>query len=136
MTPAQVLAVKQTFAMVRPIADQAGMLFYDRLFVLDPGLRPLFKGDMAEQSRKLMQMIATAVAGLDKLESIVPTVEALGARHRVYGVKPADYDTVAAALLWTLEQGLGAEFTQTVREAWVAAYTLLAGTMQAAAAKA
>ena len=133
MTPAQVLAVQQSFALVKPIAQEAGMLFYDRLFAIDPKLRALFKGDLAVQSRKLMLMIATAVAGLDRLDSIVPAVEALGRRHGGYGVTPGDYDTVAAALLWTLEKGLGAAFTPEVRTAWIAAYTLLADTMKAAA---
>jgi len=92
---------------VTPIADKAGLLFYERLITLDPSLKPLFKGDIPEQSRKLMQMITVAVNGLDKLETIVPAVQALGARHARYGVVDAHYDIVAAALLWTLERGLG-----------------------------
>ena len=133
MTPAQIDMVKQSFAQVAPIAGEAGALFYNRLFTLDPSLQGLFKEDIAVQSRKLMQMLATAVNGLDKLETIVPAVQALGARHVRYGVTEAHYDTVAAALLWTLEQGLGAGFTPQVREAWVAAYSILAGAMKAAA---
>ena len=86
MTPSQILAVKQSFAMVEPIADRAGAMFYARLFEIDPGLRPLFKGDIGEQSRKLMQVLATAVNALDRIETIVPTVQALGARHVAYGV--------------------------------------------------
>jgi hemoglobin-like flavoprotein len=129
MTPAQIDEVKSSFALVVPIADQAGMLFYRRLFELDPSLRPLFKGDIAEQSKKLMQMITVAVNGLDRLDSIVPAVEALGVRHVGYGVTDAHYDTVATALLWTLEQGLGDRFTPAAREAWTEAYGLLATTM-------
>ena len=64
-----------------PTAEEAGKLFYDRLFAVDPTLRPLLKGDMAEQSRSLMRMIAVAVNGLDRLETIVPVVKALGVRH-------------------------------------------------------
>ena len=133
MTPAQIDMVKQSFAQVAPIADEAGALFYNRLFTLDPSLQGLFKEDIGVQSRKLMQMLATAVNGLDKLETIAPAVQALGARHVRYGVTEAHYDTVAAALLWTLEQGLGAGFAPQVREAWVAAYAILAGAMKAAA---
>src|SRR5882757_3954680 len=129
MTPAQIDAVKTSFAAVTPIADKAGLLFYERLITLDPSLKPLFKGDIPEQSRKLMQMITVAVNGLDKLETIVPAVQALGARHARYGVVDAHYDIVAAALLWTLERGLGPAFTPDVSAAWVAAYTLLADTM-------
>ncbi len=133
MTPAQIAEVKQSFALVAPIADQAGLLFYQRLFEIDPTLRALFKGDIETQSKKLMQMIAVAVNGLDQLDTIVPAVRALGARHAGYGVTDAHYDTVAVALLWTLEQGLGEAFTTATRDAWIEAYLLLAGTMKAAA---
>jgi hemoglobin-like flavoprotein len=133
MTPAQIDDVKRSFALVVPIADQAGMLFYTHLFEIDPSLRSLFKGDIDTQSKKLMQMIAVAVNGLDQLDTIVPAVQALGARHAGYGVTEAHYDTVASALLWTLEQGLGEAFTPPVREAWTEAYLLLAGTMKAVA---
>ena len=133
MTPEQIELVKSSFRAVVPIADRAGIMFYDRLFALDPSLRPLFKGDIAEQSRTLMRMIATAVNGLDRLDTIVPAVQALGMRHAGYGVSDAHYGTVAEALLWTLEQGLGDGFTPEVSEAWVAAYTVLATTMQEAA---
>src|SRR5882762_3043726 len=126
MTPAQIDNVKASFAAVLPIADQAGMLFYDRLFTLDPSLRPLFKGDIETQSKKLMQMITVAVNSLDRLEDIVPAVQALGARHASYGVVDAHYATVAEALLWTLAQGLGPAYTPEIAEAWVAAYTVLA----------
>ncbi len=107
MTPANQTLVRESFAKVVPIAPQAAALFYDRLFTLDPSLKPLFKGDMEEQGRKLMAMIGTAVASLDRLDTIIPGVQALGRRHATYGVPLASYDTVGAALLWTLGQGLG-----------------------------
>lgn len=125
--------VRQSFARVAPIAPEAAAMFYQRLFLLDPTLRPLFKGDMREQGRKLMAMIGTAVAGLDDLSSIVPAVEALGRRHATYGVRPESYDTVGAALLWTLGQALGDDFTPPVEAAWTEAYTILATVMKAAA---
>jgi nitric oxide dioxygenase len=133
MTPAQIDEVKRSFVLIVPIADQAGISFYTRLFEIDPSLRSLFKSDIEAQSKKLMQMIAIAVNGLDRLETIVPAVQALGARHAAYGVADAHYDTVGSALLWTLEQGLGSAFTPKAREAWTAAYLLLADTMKAAA---
>ena len=132
MPPAQINTVKTSFAAVLPIADQAGMLFYERLFTLDPALRPLFKGDIEVQSKTLMRMITTAVDGLDRLETIVPAVEALGVRHAGYGVAEAHYQTVAEALLWTLQQGLGPAFTPEVSAAWTATYGVLAGTMKTA----
>ena len=133
MTPEQIRLVKSSFASVLPIADRTGVQFYDRLFALDPALRPLFKGDITEQSRMLMRMLATVVNGLDRLETIVPAVQALGVRHAGYGVVDAHYQTVGDALLWTLRQGLGDSFTPEVAGAWSAAYGVLAGTMQSAA---
>ncbi len=129
MTPEQKESVRVSFAQVKPIADQAASLFYDRLFVLDSSLRALFPADLTAQRRNLMQMIAVAVAGLDRLAEIIPAVQAQGQRHRGYGVPDSSYTTVGAALIWTLEQGLGSAFTPATRDAWIAVYTLLAETM-------
>jgi hemoglobin-like flavoprotein len=136
MTPVQISLVQSTWKSVVPIQDDAAKLFYTKLFELDPMLKALFKSDMAEQRRKLMTMIGTAVNALDRLDTVVPAVQALGKRHAVYGVSDGDYGTVGAALLWTLEQGLGQAFTADVKAAWAAAYGLLAGTMKAAAEEA
>jgi len=127
MTPNQISLVQKSFDTVP--AEAAAELFYARLFELDPSLRPLFKGDMKVQGRKLMDMIAAAVQGLSDLETIVPAVQDLGIRHAGYGVKADHYNTVGSALLWTLEKGLGEQFTDDVREAWTDAYTLLSTTM-------
>jgi hemoglobin-like flavoprotein len=129
MTPEQKQLVQHSFALLSPIAEQAGPLFYDRLFHLDPALRNLFQGDLSDQSRKLMQMLAVAVRGLDHLEEIVPAVRALGRRHAAYGVAERDFATVGAALLWTLERGLGRAFTTDVRDAWAAVYAVLTQAM-------
>jgi hemoglobin-like flavoprotein len=133
MTTAQKVLVQQSFAAVAPQADVAAALFYGRLFELDPSLKPLFKGDIAEQGRKLMTMIAMAVRGLDRPDDLLPAVKLLGVRHAGYGVRDEHYDTVAAALLWTLERGLGTAFTPDVKDAWVAVYTVLATAMKDAA---
>ena len=134
MEQSKIDAVQGSFAKVEPIADTAAELFYGKLFELDPALKPLFKGDMKEQGAKLMRMIGIAMRGLTDLEAIVPAVQNLGARHVDYGVKDKDYDTVGAALLWTLGQGLGDDFTPEVEAAWTEVYTLLATTMKDAAA--
>ena len=134
MTPETQSLVRASFAKVAPIAPQAAALFYGRLFELDPTLKPLFKGDMTEQGRKLMTMIGTAVANLNKLDAIVPAVQDLGRRHTSYGVQPQHYATVGSALLWTLGQGLGEAFTPQVEAAWTEVYTVLATVMQDAAA--
>ena len=135
MTPDQIELVQQSFAKVAPIADQAADLFYDRLFESAPGVRPLFPDDMAEQKKKLMQMLATAVANLHRVEEILPALEDLGRRHVDYGTRPEHYDTVGEALLWTLEQGLGEAFTPAVEEAWTRTYTMIAEVMKTAAAE-
>jgi hemoglobin-like flavoprotein len=133
MTNRQKDLVQQTFALVAPIADAAAAIFYARLFELDPSLRPMFKIDIEEQGRKLMQVLAVAVRGLDDLPTLVPVVQALGARHAGYGVKDEHYGTVASALLYTLDKGLGDKITSEVKDAWVEVYTILANTMKDAA---
>jgi hemoglobin-like flavoprotein len=133
MTPEQITLVQTSWEKVKPISDKAAELFYGKLFELDPELESLFSGDMTEQGRKLMAMINTAVNALNNLEGLVPAVQELGVRHAGYGVKDKDYDTVAAALLWTLETGLGDDFTPEVKSAWTDTYVLLATTMKDAA---
>lgn len=124
--------VQASFEKVVPIADLAADLFYTRLFELDPSLRPMFPTDLTEQKKKLMQMLTAAVRGLTRLNKLVPAVQALGWRHAGYGVMPEHYKIVASALLWTLEKGLGSDFTPEVKAAWVEVYTVLADTMIAA----
>lgn len=133
MTPMEVADVQRTFAMVAPIADQAGMMFYGRLFELDPSLRPMFAEDLTEQSKKLMHVLAVAANGLNSPDVLVPIVQSLGVKHVSYGVKDQHYDTVGQALIWTLEQGLAGAFTPEVKTAWLSAYSLLSGIMKDAA---
>jgi hemoglobin-like flavoprotein len=125
--------VQESWASVKTAAPQAGTLFYATLFDADPALRPLFRGDMSQQATKLVQMIDAAVHGLDDLPSLLPVLEQLGRRHQGYGVQPAHYGTVGAALLSTLAQGLGSGFTPALRGAWTEVYGALASAMQAAA---
>jgi len=136
MTPAQVQLVQQSFTKLMPIADQAADLFYDRLFTIAPELRTLFPKDLSQQKKKLMQMLATAVTNLHQLQKILPAVQALGIRHAGYGVTDKHYEIVGDALLWTLEQGLGSDFTPSVKEAWTQTYVTVAGVMRNAAASA
>lgn len=133
MTPVQVHLVRSSFARIRPIRDQAAALFYRRLFELDPDLRPLFRGNLAARGAKLMAALGAAVGALDRLENILPLVRQLGRRHAAYGVQPHHYATVGEALVWTLAQALGHEFTRETRRAWTDAYARLAWAMIAAA---
>jgi nitric oxide dioxygenase len=129
MTPEQVKAIQESFAKVAPISQRAAGLFYGRLFEIAPAVKPLFKGDMEEQGRKLMATLAVVVNGLSNLEAVLPAASALAKRHVDYGVKAADYTPVGQALLWTLEKGLGEHWTPDLAAAWTEAYTVLSGYM-------
>lgn len=132
MTPQQIDLVQSSFQKVVPIAGTAADIFYDRLFETAPDTRKLFPEDMTDQKGKLMQMIGTAVNGLNDLDAIVPAVQELGARHQGYNVKEEHYDVVGAALLYTLGKGLGDEFTPETEAAWTETYGILAGVMKEA----
>ena len=128
----QIELVQGSFASIALSSEQVARTFYARLFEMDPSLRGLFRGPLPDQGYKLMQMIGTAVMGLDRIQELVPAIEDLGRRHISYGVEKSHYNTVGAALLWTLEAALGDEFTPELREAWAAVYGVLAGTATAA----
>src|SRR5262245_46247671 len=134
MTTEQISLVQSSFQTVQPILEQAALMFYARLFELDPTLRRLFHGPAADQARKLAQALTVVVTAIDRPDQIRGAVEALGRRHVGYGVRDEHYTTVGDALIWTLAQGLGDAFTSEVRDAWVTAYGWLAFTMQRAAA--
>ena len=130
MTPTQIEMIRASWSSVGQIQDVAATLFYDRLFELDPTVRRLFRrADMAQQKKILMQTLTVVVRSLDRLDQLVPAIEALGRRHAGYGVREEHYDTVGTALLWTLGQGLGDGFTPELEAAWTDAYTTLASVM-------
>jgi hemoglobin-like flavoprotein len=130
MTNEQINLVKASFKKIESVTEEAAVLFYVRLFKLVPDLRPLFKGDIREQGGKLMQMIAYAVGGLDRVDALIPALRELGARHVGYGVEDSHYETVGAALLWTLDKALDEDFTPETKAAWAAVYGVLAETMK------
>jgi hemoglobin-like flavoprotein len=132
MNAQQIALVQKTFERIEPIAQETGDLFYNRLFEIDPGVKPLFKGDIKKQALMLMTVIGLAVRGLDRPESIADSVKALGQRHHGYGVRVPDYNTFGAALIWALQQSMGDAFTPDVRDAWVEAYSVLSQAMKAA----
>ena len=129
MTPEQIKLVQESFAKVAPISETAAVLFYDRLFEIAPQVQAMFPADMTEQRKKLMAMLAAVVGGLNNLESILPAASALAKRHVTYGAKAEHYPVVGGALLWTLEKGLGDDWTPEVAAAWTAAYGTLSGFM-------
>lgn len=129
MNAQQIELVQASFEMVRPIADQAAETFYQRLFEIAPEYRSLFKNNMRKQGAMLMSTLGLAVGSLNNLEAILPAVRSLGQRHAGYGVTAEHYQPVAEAFLWTLDHYLGEAFTPELKEAWVEAYTILAGAM-------
>jgi len=129
MTPKQINLVQTSWQKVLPIAPQAAEIFYDTLFEMDPSLKSLFPSDMAEQGKKLMAMLDTAVKLLDQPDKLIPAVQKLGVKHVGYDVKAEHYDTVGAALIKTLSAGLGKDFTAPVKKAWTTVYKTLATTM-------
>jgi hemoglobin-like flavoprotein len=130
MTSKQIEIVKTTWAMVAPLAEQVGPLFYNRLFEIAPETKPLFqRTSIPEQSKKLLAMLNYVISKLDKLETLLDEINALALRHVQYGVKTEHYEKVGAALLWTLEQGLQSAWTDETKDAWITCYVLLSGAM-------
>jgi len=125
MNSDQVALIQHSFAKVTPVTGEAAALFYGRLFEIAPEVKPLFHDDMTDQGRKLMAALAVVVNGLTDLESVLRAASALAKKHVAYGVKAEHYGPFGVALLWTLERGLGTEWTSDLADAWIAAYTLL-----------
>ena len=135
MTSRQKELIRETFARVEPNASAVATDFYGELFRRDPAVRHLFQADIEEQGKKLMQALKFAIASLDQPHALIPALQAMGQRHVRYGVRTEHYATVGAALLRTLEKGLGKAFTPEVRTAWANVYSFIANTMKAAAAE-
>lgn len=131
MTPDQISLVKTSFDSVKPISDDVAALFYGHLFEIAPEVKPLFSTDTKEQGRKLMAALNMVVSGLEKLEAILPAVQAMALRHVDYGVTSDQYAIVGEALIWALSRALGPDFTEEVETAWLEAYTILANAMVA-----
>lgn len=130
MTPEQIHLVQESWKKMIPIRELAAVLFHARLFEIDPALKPLFPKPLDIQGRKLMATIGTAVGSLGRLDAIASSLQDLGRSHARRGVRADHYDTVVAALLWTLEQGLDTDFTPEVRRAWAAAFEMLTRLMK------
>ena len=133
MTHSNITLVKNSWALVSTLEmELVGGLFYNRLFEIMPEVKPMFsRTAIPEQSKKLLTMLSYVIAKLDKLDDIMDEVTKLARRHDAYGVKPEHYTAVGSALLWTLEQGLGAAWNEELELAWTDVYTVLAGAMMA-----
>lgn len=133
LTSQQIALVQSTFRTIEPMGETAAEIFYKRLFEIEPATAALFKGDMKQQGRKFMQVLAVAVGGLSNMPTMMPMVQQLGLRHAGYGVKPEHFESVRKALLWTLALVLQDAYSDDVRAAWATAYAMLAGVMKEAA---
>jgi hemoglobin-like flavoprotein len=129
VTPHQIDLVQTSFAKIAPNAAVAADLFYARLFQIAPDFRRLFPGDLTEQKKKFVAMLDTAVGGLVHRDLLMLALQALGRRHAGYGVTAEQFAPVGTALLWTLQQVLGRDFTSEVKDAWAAVYDTLSLTM-------
>ncbi|MBP9212405.1 MAG: hemin receptor [Bacteroidetes bacterium] len=130
----QIALVRSSYDRILPVAEETGDLFFSRLFEIAPYVRPLFHGDIHLQGRKVMEMLTFIVISADDLEQLTPRLHRLGKEHREHGVISGHYDIFASALLWTLERMLGREFTDDVRNAWVALYVEVTAPMKKGAA--
>lgn len=129
LTPRQVALVQDSFETIYAASDTAAKLFYEHLFEIEPAIRPLFKQDLQEQCDKFVEMLHMIILNLGRLDAVTASVEGLGVRHTGYGASPVYYQKVGEALLWMLEQQLGADFTPEIQSAWVQVYATLSGKM-------
>ncbi len=135
LTSRHIELVESSWDYILLNSHETGSIFYQKLFSLDPSLRQMFKSDMITQSQKLVSMITFAVHKLYHLDEIIADVKALGVQHRQNQVEIRHYDTVATALLWTLEHALGNEWNDDIKDAWVSVYKALSKTMIEAASE-
>ncbi len=134
MTDKQIVLIKNSWRIFRAIAPELiGEVFYSRLFLMMPSLKPMFSSSMDTQYKKLVDMLSFIVARLDKMDEVSKTIKEMAIRHEQYGVKPGHYKLVGSALMWTLEKGLGKDWNNELKDAWTACYNVLADTMIAAA---
>ena len=125
MTEKQIQLVQQSWLQVKPVARQAGMIFYEKLFIVAPAVKHMFTQDMQQQADKLVTMLSYVVTRLHRLDDIIAEVEELGKRHQQYGAAPAHYDVVGSCLVATLKDGLADKWTDELQQAWIAAFSIL-----------
>lgn len=136
MTLEQVHLIRKSFAELSRHEHIAALVFYRRLFEIDPNLQRLFKGDIEEQSKKLLEMLAVLIAMLERPLGLELELKAMGLRHAGYGVKDEHYAMVGRALLDMLAETLDRGFTPEVRESWTGLYGAVETVMKMGAAEA
>lgn len=134
VTAEQVYLLRKSFAIVERHPEVAALVFYRELFLIEPGLRGLFRNDIAAQAAKLMEMLSAAIRLLDEPARLIPVLEDLGRRHAGYGVEARHYAVVRQALVAMLRRVLDRELTPEVRAAWGALYDVVEASMLRGAA--
>ncbi|HXW71773.1 MAG TPA: adenylate/guanylate cyclase domain-containing protein [Methylocella sp.] len=128
--PDTVHLVQSSFACLSTRATEFVERFYTLLFIGNPELLPLFQHhDRTAQTKMFVSMLSSLVKGLNRMQEIEGGLRELGRRHRDYKVARTDYDKIARALLLTLEEFLGEDFTPEIRHAWTTVYGMLAEAM-------
>ena len=133
MKTEQVQLIRDSLIQVRPLADQIAESFYSHMFEIAPHLRRLFTGNMKTQGAMLMTSLELAVSSLDDMQSLLPSIQALGERHISYGVKKEYYPYAKESFLWALEKQLKYEFSPALKSAWSEAFDALIETMSSVA---
>jgi methyl-accepting chemotaxis protein len=88
-------SLETSFDLVAPRGDELVDDFYARLFTVAPAVKPLFAGtDLKRQKTMLLGTLVLLRKSLRDLESIVPKLYDLGARHVAYGARPEHYPVV------------------------------------------
>lgn len=133
--PENIRTIRDSFAAIRLSDQEAGLVFYNRLFEVAPGVRPLFPASLEDQSEKLFKTLKILVASLDRLDTVVPVLQDLGRRHTAYGAKPEHYAVVGSTLIWTLREALGEAFTPAVEQDWLQLFAVASAAMLRGAAE-
>ena len=128
-------ALETSFDLVAPRGDELMDVFYARLFVAAPAVRPLFsRTDFRRQKAMLLSALVLVRKSLRDLDAIVPTLHKLGARHVHYGARPEHYPVVATVLIASMAEVAGPAWRPHHERAWAAALDVVAGAMLEGAA--
>lgn len=127
------LLVQQSFALLEPALEPLMDLFFARLFQMEPSLRNLFPNDLSHHKRIFCRTLALIICEMEELAQLDTRVEELGKLYIALGLDAGAYDTLGAALVWTVEIGLGEAFTLEMRTAWSLFYGEMAKGIRVAA---
>ncbi|UWR62765.1 globin domain-containing protein [Phaeobacter inhibens] len=129
LSTSEVELIRESFSAARQNREEFAADFYTQLFMTAPDVRSMFPDDLTSQGKKLTQLLAIAVSGLDNIDTLIEPMRELGARHIKYGVKAEHYPVVAEVLIGTLATVTKEIWTEAHASAWEKALNLVASTM-------